>query len=86
MSYEKLISIIQQDTNLLDITSIVYKLKSIGALSDMSVRNCLIRYSFDEALKNNDYELIKNIFIDLSIEYDVSIRTVQRVVYDYMKK
>ncbi len=56
-----------------------------GLLDNNSVRNFFIRKDFDEALKNNKVELIKNIFIDLSDKYDISIRQVQRIVYDYMK-
>lgn len=56
-----------------------------GLLDNNSVRNFFIRKDFDEALRNNKVELIKNIFIDLSDKYDISIRQVQRIVYDYMK-
>tara|TARA_R100001443_G_scaffold116925_2_gene139121 strand:+ start:4253 stop:4519 length:267 start_codon:yes stop_codon:yes gene_type:complete len=88
MSYDKIIGLLEGDTGLdnYSVCLVINKLKSMGAVNETSVRNALIRESFDEAIKGNDYELIKHIFIDLSIEYDVSIRTVQRVVYDHMKK
>ncbi len=88
MSYDKIVELLEHDTGVdnYEIGLVVNKLKSLGAMNEVSVRNALIRTSFDEAIKGSDYELIKHIFIDLSIEYDVSIRTVQRVVYDYMKK
>ena len=88
MSYDKIVNLLEVDTGLdnYSIGLVVNKLKSMGAVNEVSVRNALIRESFDKALKGNDYELIEHIFIDLSIEYNVSIRTVQRVVYDYMKK
>lgn len=56
-----------------------------GLLDNNSVRNYLIRKDFDNALIKNKAELIKNIFIDLSDKYDISVRQVQRIVYDYMK-
>jgi|TARA_R110000744_G_scaffold27304_2_gene66719 hypothetical protein len=56
-----------------------------GLLNSNSVRNYLIRLDFNNALKKNNSELIKNIFIDLSVEYSISIRQAQRIVYDYMK-
>ena len=65
--------------------SFVNTLYAEGLLDNNSVRNYFIRKDFDEALRNNKVELIKNIFIDLSNKYDISIRQVQRIVYDYMK-
>tara|TARA_R100000734_G_C3262482_1_gene60754 strand:+ start:214 stop:495 length:282 start_codon:yes stop_codon:yes gene_type:complete len=56
-----------------------------GLLDNNSIRNYLIRKDFDEALMKNNPDLIKNIFIDLSDKYDISVRQTQRVVYDYMK-
>ncbi len=57
-----------------------------GLLNSNSVRNYLIRLDFNNALKKNNSELIKNIFIDISEEYNISIRQAQRIVYDYMKQ
>lgn len=54
-------------------------------LNPSSVRNYLIRNYFDNALKKNNTELIKNIFLDISEKYDISVRQAQRVVYDHMK-
>jgi hypothetical protein len=64
---------------------VMTELKSVGALSEKTVRDVLIRMDFDNALRNDDYELIKQIFIDLSIKYEVSERQARRIVYDYMK-
>jgi hypothetical protein len=63
----------------------VNSLYNEGLLNNNLVRNYLIRADFDEALTKNNSELIKNIFIDLSEKYGISIRQTQRVVYDYMK-
>ena len=57
-----------------------------GLLDSNSIRNYLIRKDFDKALLLNNTTLIKNIFIDLSDKYDISMRQTQRIVYDYMKK
>jgi len=56
-----------------------------GLLDSNCVRNYLIRCDFDSALKKNNSELIKHIFIDISDKYDISFRQAQRIVYDYMK-
>jgi len=65
---------------------VVNTLYDEGLLDNNSIRNYLIRKDFDDALKNNNAELIKNIFIDISNNYNISIRQAQRVVYDYIKK
>jgi hypothetical protein len=65
--------------------NVVVTLFDEGLLNNNSVRNYLIRKDFDIALKKNKAELIKNIFIDLSNKYDISIRQTQRIVYDHMK-
>jgi len=65
--------------------NVVITLFDEGLLNNNSVRNYLIRKDFDTALKENKAELIKNIFIDLSNKYDMSIRQAQRIVYDHMK-
>lgn len=64
---------------------VIETLYSEGLLKNNSVRNYLIRLDFDNALKKQNSELIKNIFIDISEEYNISIRQTQRIVYDYMK-
>lgn len=68
-----------------DSSSVVTTLFDEGLLDNNSVRNYLIRKDFDEALKKNKVELIKNIFIDLSDKYNISVRQTQRIVYDHMK-
>lgn len=65
-----------------EVLSVLFK---ENILSMTSVRNYLIRNYFDEALKKNNKELIKNIFLDISDKYEISVRQAQRVVYDYMK-
>lgn len=69
-----------------DSSGVVNTLYGEGLLDNNSIRNYLIRKDFDEALKKDDTDLIKHIFIDLSVKYDISIRQIQRIVYDYMKK
>ena len=68
-----------------DSSNVVTTLFDEGLLDNNSVRNYLIRKDFDEALKKNKLELIKNIFIDLSDKYNISVRQTQRIVYDHMK-
>tara|TARA_R100000278_G_scaffold77202_2_gene60048 strand:- start:39 stop:335 length:297 start_codon:yes stop_codon:yes gene_type:complete len=69
-----------------DSSRVVNTLYGEGLLDNNSIRNYLIRKDFDEALKKDSTELIKHIFIDLSVKYSISIRQTQRIVYDYMKR
>ena len=69
-----------------DSSGVVNTLYAEGLLDNNSTRNYLIRKDFDEALRCDDTDLIKHIFIDLSIKYDISIRQTQRIVYDYVKR
>lgn len=68
-----------------DSSLVIDKLYTEGLLDGNSVRNYLIRKDFDLALKRNDKELIKHIFIDIADKYEISFRQAQRIVYDYMK-
>ena len=68
-----------------DSLQVVSTLYNEGLLDNTSVRNYLIRRDFDKALRLNDTDLIKHIFIDLSDKYSISVRQTQRVVYDYVK-
>ena len=65
-----------------DVLDVLFK---ENMLSVSSVRNYLIRSYFNEALKKKNTELIKNIFLDISEKYEISVRQAQRIVYDYMK-
>lgn len=65
--------------------SVILDLQKKGLIDKTLVRNFLIRKDFDEALRNKNIDLIKHIFIDISDKYDISVRQVQRVVYDYVK-
>ena len=65
-----------------DIIDVLFK---ENILKESSVRNYLIRAYFDKSLKKKNTELIKNIFIDISDKYQISVRQAQRIVYDYMK-
>ena len=77
---EEVINVCGQDSR-----GVIIDVQKKGLLDRTLVRNFLIRKDFDEALKNKDIELIKHIFIDISDKYKISIRQVQRVVYDYIK-
>jgi len=80
-------SLVSEITNVCgeDSLRVVRTLYDEGLLDNTSVRNYLIRKDFDKALRLNDTDLIKHIFIDLSDKYNISIRQTQRVVYDYVK-
>jgi len=68
-----------------DSSKVIDKLYLEGLLDSNSVRNYLIRRDFELALKRNNKDLIKHIFIDISDKYEISFRQAQRIVYDYMK-
>ena len=65
---------------------VVNTLYKEGLLDNNSIRNYLIRKDFEQAIRQDNPELIKHIFIDLSDKYNISVRQAQRIVYDYMKK
>ena len=65
-------------------SKVVNTLYSEGLLNNNSIRNYLIRKEFDRAIRQDNSELIKNIFMDISEKYEISVRQAQRVVYDYM--
>tara|TARA_B110000902_G_C14235895_1_gene560618 strand:- start:1312 stop:1605 length:294 start_codon:yes stop_codon:yes gene_type:complete len=64
--------------------NVVETLYREGLLNSTSTRNYLIRRDFDKALVGK-VELIKHIFLDLSDKYDMSVRQVQRIVYDHVR-
>lgn len=66
-----------------EVVDLLYK---EGLLDYNTTRNYLIRKEFDSRLRQNDHTLIKHVFTDLSIEYDISVRQAQRIVYDHMNK
>ena len=80
--------LIKEITNLCgeNSSTVVNTLYSEGLLDNNSIRNYLIRKHFDNAIKKDDADLIKNIFMDISEKYNISIRQSQRIVYDYMSK
>lgn len=67
-------------------SKVVNTLYSEGLLDNNSIRNYLIRKHFDNAIRKDDADLIKNIFMDISEKYDISVRQAQRIVYDHMAK
>ena len=67
-------------------SKVVNTLYGEGLLDNNSIRNYLIRKHFDNAIRKDDADLIKNIFMDISEKYDISVRQAQRIVYDHMTK
>lgn len=65
-------------------SKVVNTLYSEGLLNNNSIRNYLIRKDFDKSIRQDNPELIKNIFMDISEKYEISVRQAQRVVYNYM--
>jgi|TARA_R110000796_G_scaffold95104_4_gene200185 hypothetical protein len=68
-----------------DSSVVIEALYNEGLLNNNFVRNYLIRCDFDVAIRQDNPELIKHIFIDISNKYNISFRQAQRIVYDHMK-
>lgn len=63
----------------------LYHLSERGIIKPILLRNYLILSDFYVQLKVNKGH-ITNTFYDIAIEYDMSERQIQTIVYDYQKK
>ena len=67
------------------IKDIIYHLTEQGIISPRTLRNYLIVKDFYVKLKENEGHMT-NTFYDIAIEYDMSERQIQSIIYDYQKK
>ena len=56
-----------------------------GLIKPIVIRNYLIVADFYKQLKRNDGHMTHT-FMDISIEYDLSERQIQTIIYEYQKK
>jgi hypothetical protein len=56
-----------------------------GLIKPIVIRNYLIVQDFYKQLKRNEGHMTHT-FMDMSIEYDLSERQIQTIIYEYQKK
>jgi|TARA_B100001094_G_scaffold332747_1_gene406235 hypothetical protein len=67
------------------IKDIILHLSQNGTIKPVTLRNYLIIQDFYSKLKDNNGKM--NItFMDISIEYNLSERQIQTIIYEYQKK
>lgn len=64
---------------------LIQHLAQYGMIKPIVVRNYLIIHDFYIVLKKNDGHM-NHTFMDISIEYDLSERQIQTIIYEYQKK
>jgi len=67
------------------IKDLVYHLSEKGIIRPIVIRNYLIVDSFYKQLKINEGHITHTV-MDMSIEYDLSERQIQTIIYEYQKK
>lgn len=67
------------------VKDIILHLSQNGTIKPVALRNYLIIQDFYSKLKDNEGKM--NItFMDISIEYNLSERQIQTIIYEYQKK
>lgn len=67
------------------IKDMIYHLSSNGTIRPVALRNYLIIQDFYKKLKENKGHM-NHTFMDMSIEYNLSERQIQTIIYEYQKK
>ena len=67
------------------IKDILFHLSQNGTIKPVALRNYLIIQDFYIKLKINKGHM-NHTFMDISIEYDLSERQIQTIIYEYQKK
>tara|TARA_Y100001938_G_C8025804_1_gene397958 strand:- start:293 stop:631 length:339 start_codon:yes stop_codon:yes gene_type:complete len=67
------------------IKDIIYHLSERGLIRPITLRNYLIIDKFYKKLRINDGHITHTV-MDMSIEFNLSERQVQTIIYDYQKK
>ena len=67
------------------VKDILFHLSSNGTIKPLTLRNYLIINDFYKKLKENDGHM-NHTFMDMSIEYNLSERQIQTIIYEYQKK
>ena len=64
---------------------LLYHLSERGLINPISIRNYLIVNDFYKQLKKNEGHM-NHTFMDIAIEYNLSERQIQTIIYSYQKK
>ena len=64
---------------------VILHLSANGTIKPIILRNQLIIFDFYNKLKDNDGHM-NHTFMDISIEYNLSERQIQTIIYEYQKK
>lgn len=67
------------------IKDLITHLSVKGIIRPIVIRNYMIVVDFYKQLKKNDGHMTHT-FIDISIQYEMSERQIQTIIYDYQKK
>jgi|TARA_B110000259_G_C13645209_1_gene253972 hypothetical protein len=67
------------------IKDMLYHLSENGTIRPVALRNYLIIQDFYAKLKINNGHM-NHTFMDMSIEYELSERQIQTIIYEYQKK
>ena len=67
------------------VKDVVFHMTQNGLIKPLVVRNYLIIADFYEKLKKNEGHM-NHTFMDIGIEYDLSERQIQTIIYEYQKK
>jgi len=67
------------------VKDLLVHLSQHGLIKPIVIRNYLIVQDFYKKLKDNDGHMTHT-FMDISIEYDLSERQIQTIIYEYQKK
>jgi hypothetical protein len=67
------------------VKDILFHLSSNGTIKPVTLRNYLIIQDFYKKLKINNGHM-NHTFMDISIEYNLSERQIQTIIYEYQKK
>lgn len=67
------------------IKDLIFHLSQNGTIKPVTLRNYLIIKDFYTKLKENGGHM-NHTFIDMSIEYNLSERQIQTIIYEYQKK
>tara|TARA_R110002020_G_scaffold285048_1_gene500608 strand:+ start:266 stop:607 length:342 start_codon:yes stop_codon:yes gene_type:complete len=64
---------------------VIFHLSQKGLIQPVTLRNYMIVIDFYKQLRLNEGHMTHT-FMDISIEYDLSERQIQTIIYEYQKK
>tara|TARA_R110000744_G_scaffold89619_2_gene174191 strand:+ start:2972 stop:3292 length:321 start_codon:yes stop_codon:yes gene_type:complete len=67
------------------VKDLIFHLSQYGLIKPITLRNYLITQDFYKQLRLNEGHMTHT-FMDMSIEYNLSERQIQTIIYEYQKK